>query len=116
VIGEVSSPSSASQLARQVASNIASCGDGKQVSIPASAPGVTADTHLDTLSRSVGWVSDATVTVAEGPFIVSLQWTNSNSCSTYGGGPCPPPPTSPPPMPSASDMAALVNAALAKVG
>jgi hypothetical protein len=54
--------------------------------------------------------------VSKGPYIVSLQWSNSNSCSTYGGSSCPPTPTAPPQMPNASQMAELVNAALAKIG
>jgi hypothetical protein len=116
VIGVVGSASDAAQLAQQVESNIVSCNGGQRVSLPTSAPGVTVDTYQFALSRSSGWVSTATATVAEGPYIVSLQWSNSNSCSTYGGQACPPAPTAPPPMPSAPNMAALVNAALARLG
>jgi hypothetical protein len=116
VIGVVGSSESASQLAQRVESNIVSCEGGEQVPLPTSVPGVTAETYQFTLSRYDGWVRRATVTVATGPYIVSLQWSNSNTCSTYSGGSCPPAPTSPPPMPSASVMAELVNTALAKIG
>ena len=88
---------------------------GVQVPLPTSVPGISAETYHFALSRSNGWVSSATVTVPDGPYIVSLQWSNSNTCSTYGGAPCPPPPTAPPPVPSASQMAHLVDAALAKI-
>jgi hypothetical protein len=115
VIGEVESSSAAPQLAQQVESNIVSCDGGEQVSLPTSVPGVTAETYQYALSRFDGSVRAATVTVAKGPYIVSLQWTSSNTCTTYGGGSCPPAPTTPPPMPSASNMAELVNAALAKI-
>lgn len=116
VIGVVDSPGAASQLAQQVQADLVSCDHGDQVPLPTSVPGVSAATSQFSLSRSNGWVSNATVTVSEGPYIVSLQWSNSNTCSTYGGGPCPPPPTAPPPIPSSSEMAQLVNAALAKIG
>jgi hypothetical protein len=116
VIGEVGSSNAASQLAQQVESNIVSCEGGEQVTLPTSVPGVTAETYQYALSRFNGWVRNAIATVAKGSYIVSFQWSNSNTCSTYGGTPCPPAPTSPPPMPSASDMADLVNAALAKIG
>jgi hypothetical protein len=116
VIGEVDSSNAASQLAQQVESNIVSCEGGEQVSLPTSVPGITAETYEYRLVRYDGWVRTATATVAKGSYIVSLQWSNNNTCPTYGGYPCPPAPTSPPPMPSASDMAELVNAALAKIG
>jgi hypothetical protein len=116
LIGDVGSSNTASQLAQQVESNIVSCEGAEQVSLPTSVPGVTAETRQFTLSRFNGWDRNATVTVAKGPYIVSLQWSNSNTCSTYSSGAsCPPAPTTPPPMPSAPDMAELVNAALAKI-
>jgi hypothetical protein len=116
VIGEIDSSNAASQLAQQVEAHLVSCYGGEQVSLPTTVPGATAETYQYGLSRFDGWVRSATVTVAKGPYIVSLQWTNSNTCTTYGGGSCPPPPTTPPPMPSTSDMAELVDAALAKIG
>ena len=116
VIGEVNSSTAASQLAQRVQAHLVSCYAGEQVSLPTTVPGVTAETYQYGLSHMDGWVRSATVTAAEDKFIVSLQWTNSNTCTTYGGGSCPPPPTAPPPMPSTSDMAAVVNAALAKIG
>jgi hypothetical protein len=115
VIGQVDAPGSATELAQQVESNIHSCEGGDQMALP-GLPGVVADTYQFGLSRSQGSSSDATITVAEGSYIVSLQWNNSNTCSTYAGGPCPPPPTAPPPMPSASEMTQLVQQALAKIG
>jgi hypothetical protein len=93
-----------------------SCHGGEWVSLPTSVPGVTAATYQFTPSRFSGVVRNASVTVAQGPCIVSLQWSNSNTCTTYGGGSCPPPATTPPAMPSASAMADLVNAALMKIG
>ena len=116
VIGVVGSADVATQLAQEVESNLVSCYGGEQVPLSTSVPGVSAETYTFALSRSSGWVSNATVTVSRGPYIVSLQWTNSNSCSTYSGSSCPPAPTAPPQMPSASEMAQLVNAALAKIG
>lgn len=116
VIGMVDSSNVASQLAQQVEAHIASCYGGEQLSLPTTVPGVTAETFQYGLSRSEGSVRSATVTVAKGRYIVSLQWSNSNICTTYGGGTCPPPPTTRPPLPSTSDMAELVNAALTKIG
>jgi hypothetical protein len=116
VIGLVGSADAAVQLAQQVESNLSSCYGGDHVALPTSVPGVSAEIYQSALSRSDGWVSNATITVAEGPYIVSLQWSNSNTCSTYSGGPCPPAPTAPPPVPSAPALAALVNAALGKIG
>ena len=116
VIGEVDSSNVASQLAQQVEAHLVSCDGGEQVSLPTTVPGVTAETYQYGLSRSDGLVRSATVTVAKSRYIVSLQWSNSNTCTTYGGGTCPPPPTSPPSLPSTSDMAEFVNAALAKIG
>jgi hypothetical protein len=116
VIGVVGSADDATQLAQQVQSNLVSCNGGEQVPLPTSVPGISAETSTFALSRSNGWVSNAAVTMSKGPYIVSLQWSNSNSCSTYGGSSCPPAPTAPPPIPSASEMAQLVNAALAKIG
>jgi hypothetical protein len=115
VIGEVDSSNAASQMAQQVEAHLVSCYGGKQLLLPRTVPGVTAETYQYGLSRFDGLVRSATVTVAKGTYIVSLQWTNSNTCTTYGGGSCPAPPTMPPPMPSTSDMAELVNAALAKI-
>ena len=116
VIGEVDTSNAASQLAQQVEAHLVSCYGGDQVSLPTLVPGVTAETYQFGLRRYDGWVRSATVTVPKGPYVVSLQWSNNNSCTTYGGGSCPPPPKNPPPMPSTSDMADLVNAALAKIG
>lgn len=116
VIGEIDSANAASQLAQQVEVHLFSCYGGEQVSLPTTVSGVTAETYQYGLSRFDGLARSATVTVAKGLYIVSVQWSNSNSCTTYGGGSCPPPPTTAPPMPSASDMAELVNAALAKIG
>jgi hypothetical protein len=115
VIGEVDSSNTASQLAQQVEAHLVSCYGGEQLLLPTAVPGVTAETYQYGLSRFDGLVRSATVTVAKGTYIVSLQWTNSNTCTTYGGDSCPPPPTIPPLMPSTSDMAELVNAALAKI-
>ncbi len=89
---------------------------GNSLLLPTTVPGVTAETYQYGLSRFDGLVRSATVTVAKGPYIVSLQWTNSNTCTTYGDRSCPPRPTTPPQMPSTSDMAELVNSALAKIG
>lgn len=116
VIGFVGSPETATQLAHQVQADLVSCDGGDQVPLPTSTPGVSAEMYHFALSRSDGWVSNATVTVPDGSYIVSLQWSNSNTCSTYGGAPCPPPPTVPPAVPSASQMAQVVNSALAKIG
>ncbi len=116
VIGEVESSNAASQLAQQVEAHLVSCYGGEQVSLPTTVSGVTAETYQYGLSRFDGMVRSATVTVAKGRYIVSLQWSNGNTCTTYGGRSCPSSPTTPPPMPSTSDMAELVNAALAKIG
>ena len=115
MIGDVGSSNAASQLAQRVESNIVSCQGGALVSLPTSVHGVMAETYQYTLSRFNGSVRNATVTVAEGHYIVSLQWSNSNTCSTYGGGSCPPPPTAQPQMPSPSAMAQLVDAALTEI-
>ena len=115
VIGFVSSAGTAARLADQVQADLVSCYGGDQVPLPTSAPGVSAETYHFALSRTNGWVSTATVTVPEGPYIVSLQWSNSNTCSSYAGAGCPPPPAAPPPVPSASQMAQLVDAALGKL-
>ena len=117
VIGLVGSADAATQLAQQVESHLVSCNGGEQVSLPTSIPGVSAETYTFQLSHYDGWVANATVTVPKGPYIVSLQWSNSNTCSTYvEPNSCPPAPTAPPQMPSAPEMAQLVNAALAKIG
>lgn len=116
VVGVVDSAGAAAQLAQQVQADLVSCDHGDQVPLPTSVPGVSAETYQFSLVRFNGWVSNATVTVSEGPYIVSLQWSDSNTCSTYGGGSCPPPPTAPPAIPSASEMAQFVNAALTKIG
>lgn len=117
VIGLVGSADAATQLAQQVESHLVSCDGGEQVSLPTSIPGVSAETYTFQLSHYDGWVAKATVTVPKGPYIVSLQWSNSNTCSTYvEPNSCPPAPTAPPQMPSAPEMAQLVNAALAKIG
>ncbi len=115
VIGEVESSEVASQLAHQVESDLVSCYGGPQVALPTSRPGVTAETYAFGLSRSNGSIRNATVTVAQGRFIVSLQWHASNTCSTYGGGACPPPAASAPAMPSALNMAEVVDAALTRI-
>ena len=116
MIGEVDSSNAASQLAEQVEAHLVSCYGGEQLSLPTTVPGVTAETYQYGLSRFDGLVRSATVTVAKGAYIISLQWTNSNTCTTYSGGSCPHAPTTPPQMPSTSDMAELVNSALAKIG
>lgn len=45
VIGEIDSSNAASQLAQQVEAHLVSCYGGKQVSLPTTVPGVTAETY-----------------------------------------------------------------------
>jgi hypothetical protein len=78
------------------------------IALPGSVKGLVA--VRTTGQTSAGQVDSANVVAAQGPYIVSIAWTNAVTLSAQGGSV---PPLAP--LPSAATMAALVDAALAKV-
>ncbi|MGH8996648.1 MAG: hypothetical protein ACRDYB_11545 [Acidimicrobiales bacterium] len=110
-IGKVKNPALAAQLAAAVnsAAALPMCTNGApSVNLPGSVPGLVA-VEGQGQSRAGPLVS-ATVVAAKGPYIVNVQVTNAVTFSGQGG-------TVPPlvPLPSAATLAALVDAALARV-
>lgn len=104
-IGEVGSAEVATQ---QVARIMAALGqgqcnpDGSSVPVPGSVPGLTAIEGFG--GSSAGSLADATVLVAKGPYVVNVMWSSQSLSETAALT-----------LPTPSEIASLVNTALARI-